>query len=179
MVPVWGWGALLCIVLKAHHSPSQSLHRCSARSRGAEVIAQAFQLSARLQPGSRWPALWLTVIIPERRGEMKRRWKLKTGEMGWISLLSCWFVSTNAALHCEETSTLAVWSNVKVRPTLSSGWCNVDMTWIDSPWMIRDFWIPGSGCLLFQKGDLYAIWTLWGAALIPVAATSWAEEHTG
>lgn len=34
MVPVWGWGALLCVVLKAHHSPSQSLHRCSAHSRG-------------------------------------------------------------------------------------------------------------------------------------------------
>ena len=43
------------------------------------------------------------------------------------------------SLHSEKTSTLSVWSNVKVRPTLCSGWCNADMTWADSPWMIRDF----------------------------------------
>lgn len=115
MVPVWGWGALLCVVLKAHHSPSQSLHRCTARSRGAGVIAQAFQHSAQLQPGSRWPALWLTVIIPERRAKWKGdgSWKLQRRP----AQLYCWFVSTNAGLRSKKTSTLSVRSDVKVCPT--------------------------------------------------------------
>lgn len=43
------------------------------------------------------------------------------------------------SLHSEKTSTLSVWSNVEVRPTPCSGWCNGDTTWADSPWMIRDF----------------------------------------
>lgn len=34
MVPVWGWGTLLCLVLKAHHSLTQSLSLCGAHSRG-------------------------------------------------------------------------------------------------------------------------------------------------
>lgn len=133
MVPVWGWGALLCMVLKAHHSPSQSLHCCSARSRGAGVIAQAFQHSAQLQPGSRWPALWLTVITPERRGEMKRSWELKTGEMGWISPV--------LLLICQHKGRFTQWENTFTFSVIECrSLFNTVLWWLyDNPWMIKVF----------------------------------------
>lgn len=143
MVPVWGWGALLCMVLKAHHSPTQSLHRCSARSRGPGVIAQAFQHSALLQPGSCWPALWLTVIIPVRRGEMKKRWKLKSGEVGWIKsvlllILShkCWFT------QWENSNTFIV---IRCQSPPDSVLGDVTAIWLGQRVSERK---PGSGFLL-------------------------------
>lgn len=93
----------------------------------------------------------------------------------------CWFVSTNAGLHSEKTSTLSVWSNVKVRPTLCSGWCNCDMTWTDSPWVIRVFECQAVAVFFFKLGYLYAIWTHWVAAddsSCCHSVSSWVERRS-
>lgn len=69
-----------------------------------------------------------------------------------------------------------MWSNVKVSPTLCSGWCNGDMTRTDSPWMIRVFecqvlalWFFNSDiCMLSEHSE--------SLLMIPVATKTLAVE---
>lgn len=164
MVPVWGWGALLCMVLKAHHSPTQSLHRCSARSRGPGVIAQAFQHSARCSRAHAdrhygWQSSYLW------GGEKWKRdgsWKVeKWAKSSWFY---CWFVTQMLVypvrkqqhFHCDQMSKST---------RLCSGWCNGDMTWTESVWTKTRQWLF-AGLTEIYLCHLYTELWLW----IPVTS---------
>lgn len=169
MVPVWGWGALLCVVLKAHHSPTQSLHRCSARSRGDRGNRTGLPALCSTVAG-----LMLTGIMAdshhtceEERNE--KEMEAENGEIGWISSVLLLIRQTNAGSLNKKTPTLSGWSEVRL--TLCSGWCNGGLTWTDVPEWYR--FLNAKLFFAVLTGCLYSIWTPHESLLwIPVAATA-------
>lgn len=185
MVPVWGWGALLCLVLKAHHSPSQSLRCCSAHSGELGGCSNRTGLPALCSTAA---GLTLTGIMAdshhtwevERNEKEKGKWKQEK----WVESVPfyCWFVSTNAGGTEWENINTCVRSNVKVHPALCSGWCNADMTWTDSPWVIRVFECQAACLPLFLNWDICMLSEHvshhWWFELLPPPQSN-IEEHAG
>lgn len=114
-----------CLVLKAHHSPTQSLHCCGARSGGAGVIAKAFQHFALLQPGPCWPALWLAVIIPVWWGRNEKEMEAENCRNRLNQSRFTVDLSDKCSFTQPESTSTSVRSH-KVPQTLV---CNGKITW--------------------------------------------------
>ena len=145
MVPVWGWGALLCLVLKAHHSylSVPPPRQCSQQGgRGNRTANPALCSTAA--------GLTLTSIMADshhtwEEGRNEKEMEAENCRNGLNQPSSAVDLSAQTPVYtvrrhqhflCDHMSKSA-WP-------LCPGWCNGDMTPTDSCWMIRVF-----GCLLF------------------------------